>query len=213
MNQFLQKETKQKERDIGEADIFVLPTYLLHLAVPGSSILWFLNHLLFSSYYIWSWERWDCFWVKVVPPKHNVSVCLSWRCMLLVHQTLHSSLWNKYQVKTCVCAWMNVCIFVCVCRLVSVSHLESLACQLKEGKGKDWSCRKRRQLLAFLNTVEIFIRLLFLALSFHSISRHLLCTIRKNPVVLPGSPGARWGKEFCLVIYEAIRCWLFICAS
>lgn len=33
------------------------------------------------------------------------------------------------------------------------------------------------------------------------------------PVVLSSSPWAGQGKEFCLVIYDAVRCWLFICAS
>lgn len=46
-----------------------------------------------------------------------------------------------------------------------------------------------------------------------SFNKQAYIMYNQNPVVLTGGPGARWGKEFCLVIYEDIRCWLFIYAN
>lgn len=82
-----------------------------------------------------------------------------------------------------------MCISMCVCILVSAPHLESCVCQLKEEKGKDWTCRKGRQILAFLNTVEIFIQFLFLALI--SFNKLTYIMYNQNPVVLSVSPGAK----------------------
>lgn len=125
--------------------------------------------------FIGSWEWWSCCQNKVEPLKHTVSPGdASYKTTSCCREAFNTNVkWNQVCVHACTCVFVYT--------LVSVSHQQRwFVNQKKENmrrQGEDWRCRKRTTLLAFLSTSEIFVGLLFLTLSFHSVSMHILCTI------------------------------------
>lgn len=142
--------------------IFMLPFVL---------VVWFFVFFFlcvwFFFLFVWNWGNMNCWGTEQCLQNTQV-------CTYSGNAAFQTSVKLKH-----VCTHMQVCS--CMHTLGSLSHLQSHVCQPKEGEykqaEKDWRCRKMRTLLAFLSTLEIFIRLLLLPLSFNSISRHILCTI------------------------------------
>lgn len=103
--------------------------------------------------------------------------------------------------------YFSVCVHTLVC--TSLRKL-CLSTERREGKTLEVQEKKAAPCL-FEYCRNIYQLIIFNSLI--SFNKQAYIMYNQNPVVLTGNPGAGWGKKFCLVIYEDIRCWFFIYAN
>lgn len=72
---------------------------------------------------------------------------------------------------------ISVCVCVCVCILLSVPHLE-LCLSTERREGKKLEVQEKKAAPSLFEYCRNIYQIIILTLSFPSISRHILCTIR-----------------------------------